>query len=344
MDEYDVEGRTYDYLRLSIVAVLLAIVASVFLEWRSANWCLQTSISAYYYTPVQAVFVGGLIALGVGMIVLHGRDSIEDAFLNLAGLFAPVVAFVPTVDANHCSLADGVAAEAQGKNPTAAEAVKTAKPAIDNNMSTFLAVVAAALAFMVLWRTWVFIARRGSEDVPSPKTDEAGQPEGAYVLTYVLGVLAWGVGVFYFIGSRQAFYEKAHGWSAALLCACVIVVVFEGARRRAKRGIDDAVWARMGMLKRFRYIMRDRYGWLWLSMMVTTALIVAYDRLNSWEHWILAVEVELLSFFTVFWILQTFEHWSGLKAPDKRSADQSTVSVRAVSNGQASEVSSRGAK
>ena len=96
--------KTYRYLRLGMVAVLAALAISVVLELWNTSGCLQRSISAYYYTPTHAVFVGALVALALAMITLLGNTPIEDAFLNLAGLFAPVVAFVPTSDANYCSL------------------------------------------------------------------------------------------------------------------------------------------------------------------------------------------------------------------------------------------------
>ena len=52
--------------------------------------------SAYYYTPAQAIFVGALIGLAACMIALKGTTPVEDVFLNLGGVFAAVVAIVPT--------------------------------------------------------------------------------------------------------------------------------------------------------------------------------------------------------------------------------------------------------
>jgi hypothetical protein len=54
------------------------------------------SVSAYYYTPAQAFFVGGLIGLGACMIALKGTTPVEDLFLNLGGVFAAIVAIIPT--------------------------------------------------------------------------------------------------------------------------------------------------------------------------------------------------------------------------------------------------------
>ena len=73
----------------------------------------------------------------------------------------------------------------------------------------------------------------------------------------------------------------------------------------------------MGNWTRFLKIMKDRYGWLWLSIVVTTAGILAVQVFIGWEHWILAAEMNLLIQFAVFWTLQTVEHWSNLEAPDR---------------------------
>jgi len=58
--------KSYRYLRLSIVVVVAALMASVLLEMFHAG-CWQESISAYYYTPTHAIFVGGLVAIGISI-------------------------------------------------------------------------------------------------------------------------------------------------------------------------------------------------------------------------------------------------------------------------------------
>ncbi|MEM8618320.1 MAG: hypothetical protein AAGF73_01230 [Actinomycetota bacterium] len=55
---------TYRYLRLSIVVVLVALLASVVFERFQVD-CWQGSLGAYYYTPVQPIFVGALMAIAV---------------------------------------------------------------------------------------------------------------------------------------------------------------------------------------------------------------------------------------------------------------------------------------
>jgi hypothetical protein len=86
---------SYRYLRTAMVGVLLCLGVSVLYETVRQGFVLS-SISAYYYTPAQGVFVGALAAIGVCMIALQGTTQAEDVLLNIGGMFAPVVAFVPT--------------------------------------------------------------------------------------------------------------------------------------------------------------------------------------------------------------------------------------------------------
>jgi hypothetical protein len=93
--------KTYRYLRIGIVGVVVLLMVSILIERINAD-CWQTSISAYYYTPVRAIFVGSLTAIGLALIVIQGRTSPVDVCLNFAGMLAPVVAVVPTTDVGLC--------------------------------------------------------------------------------------------------------------------------------------------------------------------------------------------------------------------------------------------------
>lgn len=65
--------KTYNYLRMAMIALVVTLGTSVIVEWwQGGKQCLQTSISAYYYTPAQAIFAGSLIAIGVCMVVIKG--------------------------------------------------------------------------------------------------------------------------------------------------------------------------------------------------------------------------------------------------------------------------------
>src|SRR5918996_3258587 len=93
--------KTYRYLRIGMIGAVVLLAVSIAIE-RSKVDCWQTSISAYYYTPVRAIFVGCLIAVSLSLIVYKGRSTWEDASLNFAGMLAPVVAVAPTTDVGCC--------------------------------------------------------------------------------------------------------------------------------------------------------------------------------------------------------------------------------------------------
>ena len=54
---------------------------------------------------MQPVLVGVLVSMGVCLIALKGNTDGEDLLMNLAGMLAPVVAFVPLGGAETCSSA-----------------------------------------------------------------------------------------------------------------------------------------------------------------------------------------------------------------------------------------------
>lgn len=91
----EIEAKSYRYLRMAMAGLLICLAAAVIFQSREQGDLLG-SVSAYYYTPAQAIFVGALIGLGMGMIALKGRTTPEDVVLNLGGAFAAVVAIVPT--------------------------------------------------------------------------------------------------------------------------------------------------------------------------------------------------------------------------------------------------------
>jgi hypothetical protein len=83
--------RTYRYVRLSLLAVVLLIGVAVAVQMLSGP---LPSLSAAYYTPARNAFVGGLVAVSLALLALSGR-SIEQALLDVAAVLAPVIAFVP---------------------------------------------------------------------------------------------------------------------------------------------------------------------------------------------------------------------------------------------------------
>lgn len=191
--------RTYRYLRLAMVIVTLMLLVAVVVEWRNTKTgCWQGSLSAYYYTPVQSVFVGALITIGVCMVALRGLTDEEDILMNLGGMLAPVVALVPTPGPGGCRSV-GVAVAAAPEN-------------IQNNMIALFIVGALALVATVVTlfgQSVTFAQILGF---------------GAAALIF-LGAVGW------FVLDRSGFDRGAHYSAAIPLFASIVVVVILNARR-----------------------------------------------------------------------------------------------------------------
>jgi hypothetical protein len=195
--------KTYRYLRIAMIAVIVMLLAAVVFEWQNTGpECWQSSLSAYYYTPVQSVFVGTLITIGVCMVALRGLTNAEDILMNLGGMLAPVVALVPTPNPGGCR--------------SMGEAVKAAPENIENNMvALFFAGLIGLVAAVV---TWV-----GQEN----RKVSQGVGIGVAVAIFAAGVI-------WFRADRDSFDDIAHYGAAIPLFACIVGVVFLNSRRRWK--------------------------------------------------------------------------------------------------------------
>ena len=85
--------RTYRYVRIAIVGAVVLLLVSLAAVVVSDG--PVSSISAMYYTPARGVFTGALFAIALALIALSGH-SVEQALLDIAALFAPLIAIVPT--------------------------------------------------------------------------------------------------------------------------------------------------------------------------------------------------------------------------------------------------------
>lgn len=87
--------QTYFGLRLGLFVLAVMLFISVGVQLFVMG-CMQSSISAYYYTPVRPVLVAALCAIGAGLIIYKGNTVRENLALDIAGFLAIIVAFVPT--------------------------------------------------------------------------------------------------------------------------------------------------------------------------------------------------------------------------------------------------------
>jgi len=85
--------RTYRYLRIAIAGSVVVVFAGILVTMPRVG--LLPSISHYYYTSANTMFVGALMAVAVCFFALSGR-GVERVLLDVAAVVVPLVAIVPT--------------------------------------------------------------------------------------------------------------------------------------------------------------------------------------------------------------------------------------------------------
>lgn len=260
--------RTDLYLRLGMVLLVLLLAAAITLEWLRYGSLLD-SVSAYYYTPVHAVFIACLCSLGACLIIYPGRTGFEDVTLNAAGFLAFLVAFVPT-------------------SRGAAEC-EPSRAFCDIPSSTISANVAAVLfvgglGLLVAHLAPVLHVRRGAlPAVPDlPDLADGRAKIALYVLTvgYVFLVIA-------FFAARATFLRMGHGWSALLLFVGLITVVVNCGLHLQRHG--------------------GRRLWYWAILaLALLAMVIIWltGKRGAMEHWVFVEESIVIGGFTFFWVTQ----------------------------------------
>ena len=270
--------KTYRFLRISVVGVVGLLAASVAFERTRAN-CWQPSISAYYYTPVRVIFVGGLMAIGLSLIVMKGSTPLEDACLNVAGMLAAVVAVVPTSDTGACWSVQPRPLPVNPDGSLAAWVVAN----IDNNVESLLfagiaGLIIAAVLASVVNRHVLAITRIGD---PGMRLSLLG----AMVLL-IAGVVAF--------RTWKDFDTQAHFVAAIAMFALVALATATNAWER--RRSEGARW----------------YFWLYAViatlMVVSAAVMLPFE--STWHHTDLILEMTEISLFAAAWLVRTAEHWN----------------------------------
>jgi hypothetical protein len=197
--------KTWRYLRIAMVVLVFGLFVSITIEWlRVDGHCLQESISAYYYTPVHNFFVAALMSVGVCLFCLKGSTDHEDTLLNLAGMFAPIVAFVPTTAKAGCL---SVLVSVRNLN------------AIENNVIALILVGGLGLVILVALA------------FKNPPTD----PERN---GFIVAALVWLAATLIFLLDEDFFVDNAHYTAAVLMFLCILAVVCINAiayRRKPER-------------------------------------------------------------------------------------------------------------
>jgi hypothetical protein len=296
----DALAKSHRYVRTAMIALLLGLAIAVFHQSAQQGSFLP-SVSAYYYTPAQGIFVGALIALGTCMIALRPERPFEDVALNIGGAFAFVVAVVPTArDADYQEAAracrEAGDSRAAGMDcSTVAELQDATRAAVANNMVALLAVGFLAIAATVAFILW---DRRTGRAAHSP----AGARR-ATLWGLVAATALWLSALLAVTRSLDRFVALAHYVAAVGLFLTVVVVALINARRHAELPIRPAgqpVRRACAVLISPR---RYRYTWIAAAMaivaVVGTILVIVRAIPLFW------LQIAVAALFAAFWTVQT---------------------------------------
>jgi hypothetical protein len=331
---------TYMSLRLGAVGVIAALFISMYVEYRGGQppHCLQKSISAFYYTPVQFVFVGALCAMGLVMIVLWGKTAWEDGWFNLAGLLAPVVAFVPTSKSNGCGLIvnNQTVADKQARDASqaAADAFQASHAAVHNNMLTYIWVVILALFGIAIFgliahiRDWHFVTKNPL----------------AYWGPWVVALVLWGFGTWKFNSDLDQFYLHAHKFAANTMFGFIVAAVVGIGYQKWPR--SEAKWAPRWLWNLFFRPVPDNepkkgwavFYWILAAVMVlgAGAIFIAAPHVSfrAGEHRTWFVEAWMIAGLAIFWLVQTYDRRDD-GAPPRTAAEVVLARAQAVAQAEA---------
>lgn len=264
-----------------MIGVVLLLGVSILLESgraensvTNAEWCLQDSISAYYYTPVRAIFVATMFIVGFALIVYKGRSAGEDFLLNIAGMFAPIVAVVPTTTVGDCWSIEPSPLPVTEEGSLANWVLTN----VDNNFDALL--IVGALGVLVAFLIWL-VTKRDSRRLAEI------QP-GTEWLLMGAALALMGAWLLKFYG-RDFFLANAHGKSA------ILVFVF--------------LWFAIvtNIVQHWSAPSRPYIAWY---IVIAAAMVVGIPiSLLFGDHQLFALEAWELTAFATYWIVQTVENW-----------------------------------
>jgi hypothetical protein len=220
------------------------------------------------------------------MIALRGMNLAEEIFLNVGGIFAFLVAFVPT---------PGGTAACQDPDVRVTASVQ-------DNVTALLIVGGVAIAGMII------TLARGWRDVrPGHRP---------WILVEVIVVLAlWTGTLIALLGYLSWAVGHLHVISAISLALCIIAVAGSNAFRPRKQPSghpDDSDAPVPGQLSKPT---RPLYGWIAVGMFVVSVLLLILSVTNVISvYWL---EIAVAAMFALFWTVQTIqlEHESSTNPP-----------------------------
>jgi hypothetical protein len=234
------------------------------------------------------------------MIALQGMNDAEGTFLNLGGIFAIVVALVPTgrgadfqTAVQACRKSGGtLLTQRASKNldcPTVRALEDATRANVENNVAALLIVGGLAL---VLAGIILFKARMANRGTPGRRWVLAAF--SAAVLIWLCGLIAFAVSVDWLAGN-------AHYIAAGGLLLCILLIAGANAHRREERPSAGVVLKREVLKSPRAY----RYTWIAGGMLVGTGVLILLRLTNVISLFL--VEILVAALFILFWTVQTIE-------------------------------------
>ena len=240
------------------------------------------------------MFVAGLCAIGTCLFVYRGTTIREDVVLNLSGVLAFFVAFIPTP----LAAAKTGAGTLCGRSNVPSDVQLSA--ALDNNIvSGLVALVAVAIAY------WVFggFLREGR-----------GRPAaGSVVASFVVAA----VPVALYLARPEKVEQLGHYVAAiGLFCGVIAMIVMHAwPEQFAGVGADGEKPAT-----------EEKFAHIYACVIVVMGLILAATLVMKFvlhlDNALFLLESGLIAAFTFFWAVQTWENWGDENTQAKAVAEE----------------------
>jgi hypothetical protein len=263
--------RSYRYLRIGIVGLLMALGAAVIYQRAQPN-CSLGSVSAYFYTPARSVLVAALVGLGVGMLALRGMNLAEEIFLNIGGIFAFLVALVPT----------------GGGSGSCQDPDTRVSASVQDNITALLIVgiLAIAVAFTLLAIGW----------------KEHEKAHRWWALTEGVAALALWAGTLIAITFYLSWTLRyVHKIAAISLAVCIIAVAGANAHRHKETPIRDSLLKTVMLAHPMRFL----YTWIAAGMLVISIILLVLAATGVIT--VFWLEISVAAMFIIFFTAQTIQ-------------------------------------
>ncbi len=283
------------YLRIIILVLLLGLGAAVLYQTVRQGF-VAVSVSAYYYTPISAIFVAALVGIGVCMIAIRPTFSVESGMLKLAGMLAAVTATVPTARGQDvtsavqaCEEGGGTMMPMSGTEDCPTEQTLREAGADAGTISILV------LGGLFLIATVVYLMRARREPSRDRKADLRGMAVSLLVL--VAGVVVLWL-------RRDWFLQYAHFVAGVGLFVCVLFLTLaRGLTAEEKLALATRPLPWVKLPKILFNLEPRRYAWVAWAMVAGAATMVPL-----WHYGVVSLfwlEMVIGALFVLFWFVQT---------------------------------------